>query len=60
MAFLVPGMLNSSFGVSIISISDTATIGVLSDETICENPEEFLKFFEDTLKEVIASSGQNV
>ena len=42
--------------MSLISIGDTVRIGIMTDEKICDHPEEILAIFEKTRTQVLMKS----
>ena len=43
-------------GFSIISIGENVKIAFQADEKVCDNPEEFLKFFNEIKHQIIDSN----
>ena len=56
MATLIPGAGQIACTMSLISIGDTVRIGIMTDEKICEHPEEILAIFEKTRTQVLTQS----
>ena len=56
MAVMAPGIHQSSVSFSVISIGNSMKISVMTDEILCQRPDEILRLFNDTKAQVFAAS----